>query len=115
MIQQLRLVQLMSVTGLVTLLLAGCSGDEAPSPEPFRNSEATTVASSSASGAATDDSHPPMPSAPSCVNSQVRECHVVLGAQGAVQNCFVGLQLCTGGEWGPCLEPTKIESQLDGD
>lgn len=114
MIQQLRLVQVMGVTGLLALLLTGCSGDEAPSPAPYRNSEATTASSSSASDTTTENSHPSMPAAASCVNGQVRECHVKLGAQGTVQNCFVGLQLCTDGHWGPCVEPSAIESQLDG-
>ena len=114
MIQQLRLVQLMGVTGLVTLFLAGCSGDEAPSPAPYQATEATTAASSSTVRTGSDDSQPSKPVAATCVDRQVRECHVTLGAQGTVQNCFVGLQLCVSGQWGPCLEPSAIDAQLDG-
>jgi hypothetical protein len=112
--QKLRLVQLMGVTALVTLLLAGCSGDESPTPAPYQNAEATLAANSSPAETGTDGLHPSKPAAASCVNDQVRECRVTLGAQGAVQNCFVGLQLCAGNQWGPCLEPGAIESQLDG-
>jgi hypothetical protein len=114
MIQQLRLVQLMSVTGLVTLFLAGCSGNEDPSPAPYQNTGLTTAASSAAAQTGNDDSQPSKPAAATCVDRQVRECHVALGAQGAVQNCFVGLQLCADGQWGPCLEPSAIDAQLDG-
>jgi len=114
MIQQLRLVQLMGVTGLVALFLAGCSGDDAPSPAPYQTIEATTAASSSAIQAGSHDSQPSKPAAETCVDRHVRECHMTLGAQGAVQNCFVGLQLCADGQWGPCLEPSAIDAQLDG-
>jgi len=114
MIQQLRFVQLMSVTGLVALFLAGCSSDEAPSPAPYQNSEAATVASSAASETAADSSQPANPAVSPCVDRQVRECHVTLGAQGAVQNCFVGLQLCLKGHWGTCEDPSEIEAQLEG-
>jgi len=114
MIQQLRLVQLMGATGLVALFLAGCSGEGAPSPAPYQNPESTTAASSSIVQTGTDDSQPSKPTTASCVDRQVRECHVTLGAQGAVQNCFVGLQLCADGKWGPCSEPSAIDAQLDG-
>jgi hypothetical protein len=30
-----------------------------------------------------------------------------------VKNCFVGLQLCKKGVWGPCLSNAEIEGQLD--
>lgn len=114
MIQQVRLVQLMGVAGLFALFTAGCGGEAAPSPAPYQNAEPTTAASSSTVETGTDDSQSSKPTTASCVHGQVRECHVTLGAQGAVQNCFVGLQLCADGQWGPCLEPSAIDAQLDG-
>jgi hypothetical protein len=113
MIQQLRFVQLMGVTGLFSLFIAGCGGDAAPLPGPYQKTEPTTAASSSLVKTGDDDPQPSKPAA-SCVDGQVHECHVTLSAQGAVQNCFVGLQLCTDGQWGPCLEPNAINAQLDG-
>ena len=37
-----------------------------------------------------------------CPSGVMRECKVLLSRQGSVENCFVGVQLCTDDEWGPC-------------
>jgi hypothetical protein len=93
-------------------LLAGCGEDEAPAPAPFAEA-APASAASSESGATTGDSHRTLASP--CTDMQVRDCRVELGAQGAVRNCFVGLQLCRDGKWGPCQEPDEVEAQLSSD
>ncbi|MBK8257455.1 MAG: VWA domain-containing protein [Polyangiaceae bacterium] len=45
------------------------------------------------------------PGAP-CDDGSQRECKVELGEQGGVKSCFVGVETCIDGEWGPCLEPS---------
>jgi hypothetical protein len=98
----------MALVGLVTLAMVGCSGDEHPAPAPYEGSAAPATAASSTERTpgktATTDT--------SCEDGQVRECHVVLGAQGSVQNCFVGLQLCTNGQWGDCVDPSELDAEL---
>ena len=37
-----------------------------------------------------------------CVDGEWEECRVQLPKQGDVENCFVGVRLCTGGVWSHC-------------
>ena len=111
MIRHLRLVQLMPVVVLAVPLLTGCGNDEGPAPAPAPTTSATSLSESKATGGA--GSAQVSPDDSKCTNLQVRECSVKLSAQGAVQNCFVGLQLCSDGVWGTCQEPDRIESQLN--
>ena len=37
-----------------------------------------------------------------CVDGEWEECRVQLPKQGDVENCFVGVRLCTGGVWSRC-------------
>lgn len=37
-----------------------------------------------------------------CVDGEWEECRVQLPKQGDVENCFVGVRLCTGGAWSGC-------------
>jgi hypothetical protein len=37
-----------------------------------------------------------------CVDGEWEECRVQLPKQGDVENCFVGVRLCTGGVWSSC-------------
>jgi hypothetical protein len=39
-----------------------------------------------------------------CEDGAVQECKETLPEMNGVQNCFVGVQVCDGGEWGPCVE-----------
>lgn len=108
MIRHLRLTQLMALVGFVTLAMVGCGGEEHPAPAPYEGSAApeTTAGSTGRTPGktATTDT--------SCEDGQIRECRIVLGAQGSVQNCFAGLQLCTAGQWGNCVDPSEIEAEL---
>ena len=42
------------------------------------------------------------PSEEECVDGEWEECRVQLPKQGDVENCFVGVRLCTGGVWSSC-------------
>src|SRR5512142_1343344 len=110
MIRQHRLVQFMGFVGLVSWLSSGCSGDEPPPPAPAADVAPSASAVSSAAGAATGES--PRSAATTCADMQVRECRIELASQGAVHNCFVGLQLCKDAQWGPCQDADKREAQL---
>jgi hypothetical protein len=37
-----------------------------------------------------------------CVPGTMRDCRVMLGEHERVVSCFVGVQLCLDGQWGPC-------------
>jgi hypothetical protein len=111
MIRHLRLIQLVGFVGLATLAMVGCGSDERQAPAPYEGSSTPDTAGGASGGAAAGNLNT---TGASCENQQVRECHVILGAQGSVQNCFTGLQLCTSGEWGPCVDPSELEAQLNG-
>ena len=88
-------------------LFVACGSDESPPPAPAPAAKARPwwahrlVLEGAASTAA------------ACADQQVQECRVELGQQGTVQNCFVGLQLCSKGVWGPCQSAADIEAQLN--
>lgn len=85
-------------------LFVACGSDESPPPAPAPASESSALAGASSSSAST---------AAACTDQQVQECRVELGQQDTVQNCFVGLQLCSKGVWGPCQSASDIEAQLN--
>jgi hypothetical protein len=112
MIVSSRLAQLVLVVGLSAPVLGACAGGEdtpplAPAPSSSNSPLAGSSSTSSASSAGTPDTAV-------CTDKQVRECRVELSQQGAVKNCFVGLQLCTNGTWGRCLSADEVEAQLTG-
>lgn len=43
-----------------------------------------------------------------CVQGTLRDCTVQLPTQGAVHNCFSGKQLCSGGSWTNCQDPSTL-------
>jgi hypothetical protein len=43
-----------------------------------------------------------------CPSGVARECKVMLSRQGNVENCFVGVQLCSDEAWGPCQSPDEL-------
>ena len=92
---------------LAAPLLVACGSDETP-PAPAPGSVNAALAGAPSAAANTSDSRPT-----ACTDQQVRECRVELGQQGTVQNCFVGLQLCSKGVWGPCSNASDIEAQLN--
>ncbi len=101
--------QLVLVLALVTPMLGACGSDETPPPAPAPASSALAGSGSTS----TDNVATSAAGATPCTNKQVRECRVELGQQGTVQNCFVGLELCSNGAWGPCLSAAEIEAQLN--
>ncbi|GEM_PF-2911024 len=115
MIRRLRLVQLMGWFGLLSWQPVGCSADPPPTPAPY-DEPTPSISSGSASETSTGTSSGgDARTVGPCTEMQVRECRIELGAQGAVRNCFVGLQLCRDGRWGPCQEPDALEAELTAD
>ncbi len=45
-----------------------------------------------------------------CEGDEIRECKVQIDAN----NCFVGEQQCQDGEWGPCVDPEKLDTAALG-
>jgi hypothetical protein len=43
-----------------------------------------------------------------CVQGTLRACTVQLPTQGSVHQCFSGKQLCTGGAWTACQDPSVL-------
>src|SRR5579864_867934 len=43
-----------------------------------------------------------------CVQGTLRDCTVQLPTQGTVHNCFSGKQLCSGGAWTDCQDPSTL-------
>ena len=37
-----------------------------------------------------------------CVEGSQRTCKVTLPSHGQINNCFVGVEICENGQWGPC-------------
>ena len=111
MIRTFAPIRLALVLALVAPLLGACGNDESPPPPAPAHSDSALAGSSAPSADNTPAS--PTASTDSCTDNQVRECRVELGQQGAVQNCFVGLELCTNGVWGTCLSAAEIEAQLN--
>ncbi len=42
-----------------------------------------------------------------CKDGAYKDCKVILGKQGDVENCFEGIQFCINGVWGPCDDPPE--------
>jgi hypothetical protein len=97
---------LLTHTALAWLLgaLSGCGGAGSghPAPAEYEAAQARLLDPvpevSGEAGAA----------AGMCPSGVVRECKVRLGRQGSVENCFVGVQLCTDEAWGPCQSPDQL-------
>jgi len=101
--------RLVLVLALAAPMLGACGSDETPPPAPAPASSALSGSASTS----TDNVATSTASTGPCTDRQVRECRKELGQQGTVQNCFVGLELCANGVWGPCLSAAEIEAQLN--
>jgi hypothetical protein len=94
---------------LAASLSLACGGAGEPRPERTPGdpslagsrveAETTTTAhevteTESVDGTTADDAE--------CLDGEWEECRVQLPKQGDVENCFVGVRLCTGGLWSGC-------------
>lgn len=43
-----------------------------------------------------------------CTEGAIRECSVKLPTHDDTSNCFVGVEVCADGEWGPCVEADDV-------
>lgn len=79
-------------------LLWGCGGADGEHPAPAAHDDEQTRLLEPASELAGEAGA----AAGTCPSGVMRECKVLLSRQGSVQNCFVGVQLCSDEAWGPC-------------
>ena len=111
MVRRLGRAQLALLLAIAAPLCAACGSDESPPPAPAPSSVNSALAG--APSVSANDSATSRGNGTACTEQQLRECRVELRRQGTVQNCFVGLQLCSKGVWGPCLSAAEIEAQLN--
>lgn len=90
--------RLVCVAMVAALSGCGASDEEHPAPAGYEAGQAPLEARPAVAGAAAE----------ACAEGVARECKVTLGRQGSVQDCFVGVQLCVEGEWGPCQSPDQL-------
>jgi hypothetical protein len=84
--------------------LSACSGTggEHPGPAEYDDEQARLL------GPAAELSGEAGAGPGTCSAGMMRECKVLLGRQGSVENCFVGVQLCTDDAWGPCQSVDQL-------
>lgn len=94
-------------SALLALALYGCAGadEEHPAPPIEHDQEQERVKAAARTHALLGEAGG---SAGTCPSGVVRECKVMLSRQGNVTNCFVGVQLCSDDEWGPCQRPDEL-------
>lgn len=49
-----------------------------------------------------------------CTLGAMQACKVLLPAHGSIHPCFVGVQICSNGTWGPCTDPPEAGARADG-
>lgn len=96
---------------LATCCLAGlavaCGSEEGPPgapPEVAFDSGPTLTA----------DSGYMVPVGSPCTEATMKPCKVLLPSHGSVHPCFVGVQICTDGKWGACVERPEAGPAGDG-
>ncbi len=90
---------------LLLLGLPACGPAERPSPAAELEADAIVAEAPDAaadSDDATPDATPDATVLAECVEGSQRSCKRTLPSHGQVNNCFVGVETCTNGEWGPC-------------
>lgn len=88
------------------VLVAACGGGDgpaplAPPPPPPSDSGPPTRVYGDGGGAKLQQV------GSSCVEPDIKDCKVLLPAHGSIHPCFIGVQICVGGKWGPCGDPPK--------
>jgi hypothetical protein len=80
----------------------GAAGDEHPAPVEYDDEQAQLTEPAGAALAEAGSA------AGTCSPGVVRECRVMLSRQGDIENCFVGVQVCSDDAWGPCQNPDTL-------
>jgi hypothetical protein len=91
---------LVAVAALPAVL--GCSGDERGTPGVHVSYEGQNVPNLG------------VQKGPCGTEGDVKECSVVLGRYEGVVSCFVGVQTCIDGYWGPCGQAADSEDGAGG-
>jgi hypothetical protein len=92
-------LQLLPVLAASISLACGGAGE----PHPERAPGDPNVEQSGLEVEASDEQDETSASGGKCVDGDWKECRVKLPKQGDVENCFVGVRLCTDGVWSACL------------
>lgn len=105
----LRPMRLALAALVLMALAAACGGDDGDRPAPAKpkdaGSDATKDAGSDAPTDAVVQVDADATADAGCNAGEVRDCKVILDDQGGIKNCFVGVQYCADGGWGPCQDP----------
>lgn len=92
------------------LLALACGGSpERPPPSPSTNIALTDLIQYDTTAADARDVY----ATGACEDGATRVCRVYLPSHNDVQPCFVGEQLCGGGEWGECESGVLVDANAD--
>jgi hypothetical protein len=92
---------------LAASISLACGGAGEPHPErapgdPSIAQSSPEVEASATAEETSDEQSETSVSGGKCVDGDWKECRVKLPKQGDVENCFVGVRLCTDGVWSGC-------------
>jgi hypothetical protein len=101
----------LAVSLLVSVVAAACGGDdEGPKGAPPE----VPIGDSGPLPPFLTDGGYIQPVGSPCTETDVKECKVLLPAHGPIHPCFIGVQICTNGKWGECIEPPDAGPAADG-
>jgi hypothetical protein len=92
---------------LAASISLACGGAGEPHPErapgdPSIEQSGLEVEASATAQETSDEQDETSASGGQCADGDWKECRVKLPKQGDVENCFVGVRLCTDGVWSAC-------------
>lgn len=89
--------------------LSACgSGDTAPPGAP------TETPSDSGPNNTGSETGFMVPVGSPCTEGAMKDCKVLLPAHGSIHPCFVGVQICSDGKWGLCVDRPEAGTSADG-
>lgn len=100
---------LTSFTLVASALLAGCSGTDGR--PPLADTGEVGGAGGAAAGGAAGSEAGAGGASVVCNDGATRKCKVKLPTQSGVTNCFVGVEVCEAGQWGPCRDPNDVRGR----